>query len=155
MKYSIDEFIQKYNLDDFKEKLELQGKEKLEFYNDLEKIFKTFVKILDNAANIPSIRGLLLLMGLAKLNEFNEVINKSDIKDILNIDRLEKLSHAFDYLEKNNFIKVKEKTPRFHIVKLNKMDNPGLQMLEDLIIKYWESPKNKKSKVHDWVKKNE
>jgi len=155
MKNSIDEFIKKYGLNDFNKSLELKGQSKIEFFNDLTRLFKTISRIFDKAANIPSIRGLLLLMGLSKLETSEEIINKSDIKDELDIDRLEKLAHAFEYLEKNNYIKIIEKTPRFHVVRLNKEDNPDLKLFEELINKYWSSPKEQKDKIKNWIKENE
>lgn len=155
MKNSIDEFIRKYGLNDFKKALELKGQEKIEFFNDLTRLFKTIGRIFDKTANIPSIRGLLLLMGLAKLESSEEIINKSDIKDELNIDRLEKLAHAFEYLEKNNYINIIEKTPRFHVVKLNIEDHPDLNLFKEIIDKYWLSPREQKNKLKKWIKNNE
>jgi len=155
MKNSIDEFIRKYGLDDFENTLELKAQEKIEFFNEFTELFKIIGRILDKAANIPSIRGLLLLMALAKLESSEEVINKSDVKNELNIDRLEKLAHAFEYLERNNYIKIIEKTPRFHIVKLNTEDNPDLILFKEIINKYWKSPREKKNKLKKWIEKNE
>jgi len=155
MKNSIDDFIKKYELDNFKKTLELTPQNKIEFFNDLTEILRIICRIFDKTANIPSIRGLLLLMGLAKIGESEEVINKSDIMDELNIDRLEKLSHAFEYLEQNNDIKIIEKTPRFHVVKLNKEENPDLKIFEELIKKYWKSPKEQKKKIQKWVEEDD
>jgi hypothetical protein len=78
--------------------------------------------ILDKLSNIAPMRGAQVLMGLAKLQKTNTVINKTDIKNCLNIDRLEKLKYAFDYLENAGYITIEKKTEKFHIVKLNEED---------------------------------
>jgi hypothetical protein len=150
MTISYEDFIQKYQLDDFKIGLELKGHEKINFYNDLNKIFKTICKIFDKLTNIASLRGGQVLMSLAKLNKSNTVINKTDIKNCLNIDRLEKLMHAFDYLEQQNYIKIEKKTQKFHIVNLNDNDNPDFNLFQDIIQKYWTSPQEEKEKAIKW-----
>ncbi len=43
-------------------------------------------------------RGGQILMSLAHLEKTEPVINKTDIKKNLNIERLGQLRHAFDYL---------------------------------------------------------
>ncbi|MFX0024553.1 MAG: hypothetical protein ACFE9S_19720 [Candidatus Hermodarchaeota archaeon] len=150
MTISYEEFIQKYQLDDFKKGLELKGHEKINFYNDLNEIFRVICKILDKLTTIASLRGGQVLMSLAKLEQMSAVVNKSDIKDCLNIDRLEKLMHAFDYLEQQNYIKIDKKSQKFHIVKLNKTDNPDFNLLQEIVQKFWNSPQEEKEKALKW-----
>jgi len=150
MSLSYEDFIKKYQLDDFKVGLELKGHDKVNFYNDLSVIMKNFCKILDKLTNIASLRGGQVLMSLAKLQAKLSVINKTDIKNCLNIDRLEKLMHAFDYLEQQNYIIIEKKTQKFHILKLNKTDNPDFKLLEEIVEKFWTSPEEDKEKAQKW-----
>ena len=150
MTISYDEFIQKYQLDDFKKGLELKGHEKINFYNDLNEIFRSICKILDKLTTIASLRGGQVLMSLAKLQKSEGVINKTDVKSCLNIDRLEKLMHAFDYLEQQNYIKIEKKSQKFHIVKLNKENNPDFILFQEIVQKFWNSPQEVKEKTLKW-----
>ncbi|MFX1378678.1 MAG: hypothetical protein ACFFA4_06255 [Promethearchaeota archaeon] len=150
MTISYEYFIQKYQLDDFKKGMDLKGYEKINFYNELNGIFRSICKIIDKLTNIASLRGGQVLMSLAKLQESNTVINKTDIKNSLNIDRLEKLTHAFDYLEQQNFIKIERKSQKFHIIKLNTDDNPDFMLFQEIIQKFWNSPQEEKEKVKKW-----
>ena len=135
-KFTIKDFIKKYQLDNFKVNLELKSHEKLNFYNDFNDILNCICKIIDKLTTISSLRGGQVLISLAKLLDPETVINKTDIKNCLNIDRLEKLMHAFDYLERQNYIKIYEKTKKFHIIKLNKTDNPDFNLLQEIIKKF-------------------
>lgn len=144
------EFIEKYNLDNMEHSLSLKPSEKIEFLSDLNKLMKTISKIFDKLSNITSLRAGQILMGLAKLENTEEVINKADIQRCLNIDRREKLYHAFDYLKEQNYIKIIEKSPKFHILKLNKEDNPDLNLFKELVEKYWVSPEEVKIKAKKW-----
>ncbi len=150
MTISYEDFIQKYQLDDFKKGLELRGHDKINFYNELNEIFRNICKIFDKLTTIASLRGGQVLMSLAKLQESNAVINKTDVKSCLNIDRLEKLMHAFDYLEQENYIKIKRKSQKFHIVKLNLDDNPDFKLFQEIIQKFWNSPEKEKEKTRKW-----
>ncbi|MFX0005082.1 MAG: hypothetical protein ACFE9C_07930 [Candidatus Hodarchaeota archaeon] len=150
MTISYEDFIQKYQLDDFKIGLELRGHEKVNFYNDLNEIFRSICKILDKLTNIASLRGGQVLMSLAKLQESNTVINKTDVKSCLNIDRLEKLMHAFDYLEQQNYVKIEKKSQKFHIINLNVEDNPDFKLFQEIVQKYWTSPQEEKEKITKW-----
>jgi hypothetical protein len=150
MTISYEDFIQKYKLDDFKVELELKGHEKINFYNDLNKIFKTICKILDKVTTIASLRGGQVLMSLAKLQKLGTVLNKTDVKSCLNIDRLEKLKHAFDYLEQQNYIKIERKSQKFHIVKLNLDENPDFNLLQEIVEKFWTSPQEEKENAIKW-----
>lgn len=150
MKISYEDFIKKYQLDDFKIGLELKGHEKVNFYNNLNEIFKVICTIFDKLTNIASIRGGQVLMSLAKLQSVESVINKSDVKNCLNIDRLEKLMHAFDYLEQQNYITIDKKTKKFHIVELNKRDNPDFILMQEIVNKFWTSPEEDKEKAIKW-----
>jgi len=150
MVISYEEFIQKYQLDDFKKGLELRGHEKLNFYNDLNDIFKSTCKIFDKLTNIASLRGGQVLMSLAKLKTPETVINKTDVKSCLNIDRLEKLMHAFDYLEHQNYIKIERKTKKFHIIKLNDQDNPDFKLFQEIVQKFWTTPQEDKERITKW-----
>jgi hypothetical protein len=155
MPITIEDFITKYGLDNFNQPLNLVGAEKVEFYNDLNTIFRDVCNIFDRLSNIASLRGAMVLLALAKLTGQDAIINKTDVKNSLNIDRLEKLAHAFEYLEKKNTIKIKEKTPKFHIIKLNKEDNPDLYLFQEIVKKFWKSPEEKKKALHKWIDKNE
>ena len=144
------DFLKKYNIDDFKTKLQLTGRTKIDFYNDIDKLLKSICTIFDKLSNITPMRGAQVLMGLAKLHETNDVINKTDIKNCLNIDRLEKLKYAFDYLENAGYISIEKKTEKFHIVKLNEEDNPDLAIFREIVQKYWKSPLEEKDEIKKW-----
>jgi hypothetical protein len=150
MSQSYKDFLKKYKIDDFKTKLQLTGRTKIDFYNDIDKLLKSMCTILDKLSNIAPMRGAQVLMGLAKLQETNNVINKTDIKNCLNIDRLEKLKYAFDYLENAGYIKIEKKTEKFHIVKLNEEDNPDLTVFREIVQKYWKSPQEEVEQAKKW-----
>ena len=150
MSQSYKDFLKKYNIDDFKTKLQLTGRTKIDFYNDIDKLLRSMCTIFDKLSNIAPMRGAQVLMGLAKLQGTNNVINKTDVKNCLNIDRLEKLKYAFDYLENAGYIKIEKKTEKFHIVKLNEEDNPNLAIFREIVQKYWKSPLEEKEKVKKW-----
>ncbi|KKN61198.1 hypothetical protein LCGC14_0524390 [marine sediment metagenome] len=150
MTISYEDFIKKYKLDDLTEKLELKTHEKIDFYNDLNEIMKTICKIFDKITNIASLRGGQVLMSLAKLNDTEAVINKTDIKKNLNIDRLEKLTHSFEYLEHQNYIKVEKKSSKFHIIKLNKKENPDFKLFQEVVQKFWSSPEDDIKRIGSW-----
>jgi len=147
---SYEDFLRKYKLDDFNDKLELKSHEKIDFYNDLNDIMKSICKIFDKLTNIASLRGGQVLMSLAKLQQSEAVINKTDIKRNLNIDRLEKLSHAFEYLELQNYIKVEKKSSKFHIIKLNEKENPDFKLFQEIIQKFWSSPEEDNKSIGFW-----
>ena len=144
------DFVKKYELSNFKTKLELNGTDKIDFYNELDKFMERICKIFDKLTNIASLRGGQVMMSIAKLTSPETVINKTDIKNSLNIDRLDKLWHAFDYLEKENYIKIEKKTSKFHIIKLNEEDNPDLKLFRELVQKYWETPSETGEKIKSW-----
>lgn len=150
MKISYEEFIEKYNLNDFKKILELKGHDKIDFYNDLNRIMQTICKIFDKLTSIPSLRGGQVLMSLAKLEKPDSVINKTDVKNCLNIDRLEKLFHSFDYLEQHNYININKKTSKFHIIRLNIKDNPDFKLFQEIVQEFWDSPEENKEKLKQW-----
>lgn len=150
MNVSFDNFIKKYKLDDFKIPLELKGKEKIELINDLNNLLQAISRILNKITSIASLRGGQVLMSLAKLESEDTVINKTDVMHNLNIDRLEKLLHAFNYLENENYIKIDKKTPKFHIIKLNEEDNPDFVLFKEIIQKFWSSPEENKQKTKNW-----
>lgn len=144
------DFVKKYELDDFKKKLELNGTTKLDFFNELSAFMEKVCRIFDKLTNIASLRGGQVMMSIAKLTSPDAVINKTDIKNNLSIDRLDKLWHAFEYLEKENYIKIEKKTSKFHIIKLNEEDNPDLTLFREIVQSYWESPLEIKEKTKDW-----
>lgn len=150
MSISFEEFIQKYYIDDFTKTLELKGQDKVNFYNDFNEIIKSIARIFDKLTNIASLRGGQVLMSLAKLKKTESVINKTDIKRSLNIDRLEKLLHAFEYLEENNYIRIEKKTSKFHMIKLNEKDNPDFTLFREIIQKFWISPEEEEARVKKW-----
>jgi len=144
------DFVKKYELDDFKKKLELNGTNKIEFYNELNNFMNKICNIFDKLTNIASLRGGQVMMSIAKLTSAETVVNKTDIKNSLNIDRLDKLWHAFEYLEKENYIKVEKKTSKFHIIKLNEDENPDLTLFREIVQNYWETPLESREKTKGW-----
>ena len=147
---SFDKFIQKYQLDDFDEELFLKGRNKIDFFNELRAIMETFCRILNRITTIFSLRGGQVLMSLAKLQSSDDVISKTDVLHSLDIDRREKLIHAFDYLLEQNYIKINKKTSKFHMVKLNEEDNPDFILFREIIQKFWTSPQEEKEKIKSW-----
>ena len=147
---SFNEFIEKYNLDKFEDVLELKGHNKIDFYNDLNILMKTICRIFHKLTTIFSLRGGQVLMSLAKLKTPEEIISKTDVLNCLNIDRREKLIHAFDYLCEQNYINIREKTRKFHIVRLNEKDNPDFILFRELVQKFWSSPQEEKEKAKLW-----
>ena len=147
---SFDKFIQKYQLNNFEKELILKGRDKIDFYNDLSAIMETFCRILNRLTTIFSLRGGQVLMSLAKLQSSEDVISKTDVMNCLNIDRREKLIHAFDFLLEQNYIKIKKKTSKFHMVKLNENDNPDFILFREIIQKFWTSPQEEKDKLKSW-----
>ena len=154
MAISIEKFIDKYQLDNFKGTFQLKGEEKVEFYNDFNNILRSICNIFVKISNLMSLRGGQVLLGLAKLGNSENIINKSDIQKCLNLDRLEKLLHAFEYLEDQKYIKVRKKNPKFHIVELNEKDYPDLKIYKEIIHKYWVSPQEQKKEFQQWREKN-
>lgn len=150
MPITFEEFLAKYKIDDFTKSLELKGQEKVSFYNDLTEMIKSVCRIFDKLTTIASLRGGQVLMSLAKLEESETVINKTDVKKNLGIDRLEKLLHAFDYLEQNNYIVIEKKTSKFHVVSLNDKDNPDFSLFKDIIQRFWLSPEEELEKTKRW-----
>ena len=147
---SINDFIEKYQLDRFDEALELKSRDKINFYNDLEALLNTICRIFDKITTTFSLRGGQVLMSLAKLQASEDVISKTDIMNCLNIDRREKLIHAFDSLLEHNYIEIKKKTSKFHMVKLNEGDNPDFKLFREIVEKFWTSPKEEKDKTKLW-----
>ncbi len=152
---SFNELTKKYGLDDFETELRLKGHQKIEFYNDLLKIQTSICRIFDKLTTIFSIRGGQVLMSLAKLQKSEEIISKTDIMNNLDIDRREKLLHAFETLKESNYIKIKKKTSKFHMVKLNEMDNPDFKLFREIVEKFWISPSEEKEKIGLWRDSNE
>ena len=150
MTLSYQEFVNKYRLANINDKLELKGEGKIDFYNDFDNLLKVISRIFDKLTNIASLRGGQVLMSLAKLQKENTVINKTDIMHSLNIDRLEKLFHAFEYLERENYINIEKKTEKFHIVSLNEKDNPDLTIFREIVQKYWLTPQEESEKTRRW-----
>lgn len=147
---SINDFIEKYQLDSFDKVLELRGNKKLAFFNDLHTLLMGICRIFDKLTTIFSLRGGQVLMSLAKLQGQEEVISKTDVMNSLNIDRREKLIHAFDSLLEHNYIKIKKKTKKFHIVKLNEHDNPDFILFREIVQNFWTSPQEEKDKAKLW-----
>ena len=150
MSQSYKDFLDKYKIDDFKTNLKLSGHTKIDFYNDIDKLLKTMGTIFDKLATIGTLRGAQVLMAVAKLTGPEEVVNKTDVKNCLNIDRLEKLNSAFEYLENAEYITVEKKTEKFHIVKLNEKKNPDLRVFKEIVQKYWKSPQEEAEKAKKW-----
>ncbi|TFG23192.1 MAG: hypothetical protein EU533_03420 [Promethearchaeota archaeon] len=147
---TFEEFLDKYRIDDFTTSMELKGKDKISFYNDITEMIKSVCRIFDKLTTIGSLRGGQVLMSLAKLAGSETVINKTDVKRNLGIDRLEKLLHAFDYLEQNNYIEIEKKTTKFHVVSLNEKDNPDFTLFKDIIQRFWLSPEEELEKAKRW-----
>ena len=147
---SINDFLEKYHLDSFDEALNLKGNEKITFFNDLISLVESICRIFDKITTIFSLRGGQVLMSLAKLQDYEDIISKTDVLNCLNIDRREKLIHAFDVLLEQNYIKIKKKTSKFHMVKLNEQDNPDFTLLREIVQRFWTSPQEEKDKVKSW-----
>ena len=147
---SFNGFIKKYHLDNFNERLELIGHDKINFYNDLDALMNSICRIFDKLTTISSLRGGQVLMSLAKLLSTEDVISKSDILNCLNLDRHEKLIHAFDFLNDQNYIKIKKKTSKFHLVNLNEKDNPDFKIFREIVQKYWTCPQEIKINLKSW-----
>jgi hypothetical protein len=152
MSQSYKDFLDKYKIDDFKTGLKLSGHTKIDFYNDIDKLLKTMSTIFDKLATIAPMRGAHVLMAVAKLTGADKVVNKTDVKNCLNIDRLEKILPAIDYLEKAEYITVEKKTEKFHIIKLNEKDNPDLKVFREIIQKHWKSPQEEVEQANKWSK---
>jgi len=150
MSQSYKDFLKKYKIDDFKTNLKLSGSTKIDFYNDIDKLLKTMSTIFDKLAMIAPMRGAQVLLAVAKLTGPNSVVNKTDIKRCLNIDRLEKILTAINYLEKAKYITVEKKTKKFHIIKLNEEDNPDLTIFREVVQKYWKSPQEEVEHANKW-----
>ena len=150
MTISLEDFVKKYDLTDFGKALELRGMEKTEFYNDFSEVMQGVCRLFDKITNVASLRGGQVLMSLAKMQTPESVVNKSDVKNCLNIDRIEKLAHAFEYLEQNDYVKIKRKTSKFHILKLNEHDFTDFTLFREIVQKFWDSPQENKSKLKEW-----
>jgi hypothetical protein len=150
MSQSYKDFLDKYKIDDFKTSLKLTGHTKIDFYNDIDILLKSMSTIFDKLATIGTMRGAQVLMAIAKLIGPDKVVNKTDVKNCLNIDRLEKLNSAFKYLIDAKYITVEEKTEKFHIVKLNEEDNPDLNIFREIVQKYWKSPQEEVEQAKKW-----
>jgi len=152
MSQSYKDFLEKYKIDDFKTNLKLSGHTKIDFYNDIDKLLRIMSTIFDKLATIGTLRGAQVLMAIAKLGGPDKVVNKTDVKNCLNIKRLEKILPAIDYLKQAKYITIEEKTKRFHILKLNEEDNPDLRVFREIIQKYWRSPREEVDKAEKWSK---
>ncbi len=152
MSQSYKDFLEKYKIDDFKTNLKLSGHTKIDFYNDIDKLLRIMSTIFDKLATIGTLRGAQVLMAIAKLGGPDKVVNKTDVKNCLNIKRLEKILPAIDYLKQAKYITIEEKTKRFHILKLNEEDNPDLRLFREIIQKYWRSPREEVDKAEKWSK---
>jgi len=150
MSQSYKDFLDKYKIDDFKTSLKLTGHTKVDFYNDIDKLLKSMSTIFDKLATIAPMRGAHVLMAIAKLTGPNKVVNKTDVKNCLNIDRLEKIQPAIAYLEEANYITVEKKTEKFHIIKLNEENNPDLRVFREIIQNYWKSPQEEVEQAKKW-----
>ena len=150
MSQSYKDFLDKYKIDDFKTNLKLSGSTKIDFFNDIDKLLKTMSTIFDKLAMIAPMRGAQVLLAVAKLTGPDNVVNKTDIKRCLNIDRLEKILTAIDYLEKAKYITIEKKTEKFHIIKLNEDDNPDLAIFREIVQKYWKSPQEEVEQANKW-----
>ena len=150
MTISLEDFVKKYDLADFGKVLELRGMGKTEFYNDFNEVMQGVCRLFDKITNVASLRGGQVLMSLAKMLEVEVVVNKSDVKNCLNIDRIEKLAHAFEYLEQKKFVKINRKTSKFHILNLNEVQFPDLRLFREIVQKFWVSPSENKSKLKEW-----
>ncbi len=149
MTISLNGFIEKYKLNDFNKPLELSGRDKIDFLNDLNNIMKSISNLFDKLANINSIREGLALIAIAKLQKLDAVTLKKNVMDCLLIDRYDAINRAFENLEKQNYIKLEE-IARAHRIKLNENDFPDFAILREIIQQYWESPEEVKNKMKKW-----
>jgi len=152
---SFNELSQKYGLDDFESELRLKGHQKVDFYNDLLNMLSTICRLFDMLTTTFSLRAGQVLMSLAKLQNIEEIITKTDIMNCLDIDRREKLLHAFDTLKDLNLINIHKKTSKLHLVKLNEEDNPDFTLFREIVEKFWTSPQEEKETIKRWREGNE
>jgi hypothetical protein len=152
---SFSELSKKYGLDDFESELRLKGHQKVDFYNDLLNVLSTICRLFDMLSTTFSLRADQVLMSLAKLQNTEEIITKTDIMNSLDLDRREKLLHAFDTLKDLNLIKIHKKTSKLHLVKLNEEDNPDLNLFREIVERFWISPQEEKEKIKRWREGNE
>ena len=150
MSRSYKDFLEKYKIDDFKTNLKLSGSTKIDFYNDIDKLLKNMSTIFDKLAMIGPMRGAQVLLAVAKLTGPDNVVNKTDIMRCLNVKRLEKILSAIDYLENAKYITIEKKTEKFHIIKLNEIDNPDLTIFREIVQKYWKSPQEEVEQAKKW-----
>ncbi len=150
MSQSYKDFLDKYKIDDFKTSLKLTGHTKIDFYNDIDKLLKSMSTIFDKLATIAPMRGAHVLMAVAKLTGPDKVVNKTDVKNCLNVDRLEKILPAIEYLKRAKYITIEKKTEKFHIITLNEEDNPDLKVFREIVQKYWNSPQEEVEKAKKW-----
>ncbi|MBY9014344.1 MAG: hypothetical protein KGD68_01500 [Candidatus Lokiarchaeota archaeon] len=150
MSRSYKDFLEKYKIDDFKTNLKLSGSTKIDFYNDIDKLLKNMSTIFDKLAMIGPMRGAQVLLAVAKLTGPDNVVNKTDIMRCLNVKRLEKILSAIDYLENAKYITIEKKTEKFHIIKLNEVDNPDLTIFREIVQKYWKSPQEEVEQAKKW-----
>jgi len=152
MSQSYKDFLDKYKIDDFKTSLKLSGHTKVDFFNDIDKLLKSMSTIFDKLATMGTMRGAQVLMAIAKLTGPDKVVNKTDVKNCLNIKRLEKILPSIEYLENAKYITIEEKTKKFHIVKLNEQHYPDLRIFREIIQKYWKSPQEEVEQAEKWSK---
>ena len=81
---SITDLFEKYRLDSFDEALELRGNDKITFVNDLNSLLGSVCRLFDKLTTVFSLRGGQVLMSLAKLQGYEDVISKTDVLNCLN-----------------------------------------------------------------------
>lgn len=151
MTISLNEFIEKYQLNNFNEILDLKGREKIDFFQDFKNLIESFCNMYDILTNISSIREGLALLAIAKLSEgHSNLIFKADVKDCLKIDRYDKLTNAFANLEKQDYIKIEKKRKNIHLISLNEKDNQDFKAFREVVQMFWTSPKEENEKNRSW-----
>lgn len=141
--------MEKYELNDINKPLELSGREKIEFLNDLRNIMESISNLFDKLTNINSIREGLVLIAIAKLQKLDAVILKKNVMDCLKIPRYDAIKRAFEDLEKQDYIKLEE-IASGHRIKLNDNKFTDLVILREIIQRYWESPEEQNNRTKKW-----
>ena len=92
MSQSYKDFLKKYKIDDFKTKLQLTGRTKIDFYNDIDKLLRSICTIFDKLSNTQN-----KVPSLAHIYTFEESSGNpfwESIFDIEGLSALEKIRQS-------------------------------------------------------------
>ena len=166
MPLTMQEIIEKYNLEDESEPLILKGKKKKRFLEDLKGNQKGMMQAFDTAVRLSmeytNYRGVHVILGIAKTAGIEDEITKNTILEELNYvkpgtqaldyEKIKKrkengkvVDDYWDFLEDKNVLDM-EKVATRHIIKINTTNNLGKFLIE-LTQNYWTSPKDIKERI--------